>query len=136
MQFFQQNVYFLEYAYNAKSGSCYKLHATPLNWTDAYNVCSAEQSYLAVLNNWMEVDELVKLTETGPKDWIAGSYLRGMYHVGFHNRFNDGWSTVKGTVTSKFHRFFFGTGRKIIRCGKEALSTILLNIFFCYQVLV
>lgn len=88
----------LDYTYNEKSGNCYKLHSVPLNWTDAYNVCSSEQSYLSVVNNWLELEDLVKLTETGPKTWDAGSYIRGMYHLGFHNRFNEGWQTVKGTA--------------------------------------
>nr|QWY13112.1 IML15 [Mythimna separata] len=87
----------LDYSLNEKSGKCYKVHSVPLNWTDAYNVCSSEQSYLSVANSWLEINDLVKLTETKLKDWNGGSYLRGIYHLGFHSRFNEGWQTVQGT---------------------------------------
>ncbi|KAJ8732163.1 hypothetical protein PYW08_014893 [Mythimna loreyi] len=93
----QCNMPDLDYKYNEKTGKCYKIHPVPLNWTEAYNVCSSEQSHLPVANDWVVINTLVKLFETAPKEWNAGSYLRGIYHLGIHNRFNDGWQTVKGT---------------------------------------
>ncbi|KAJ8725740.1 hypothetical protein PYW08_003923 [Mythimna loreyi] len=72
------------------------LHATPLNWTEANAACRVEQSYLAKVNNRLDADYLAKLTETTPKPKVKGNYQRGIYHLGFYNRFNEGWQTIGG----------------------------------------
>ncbi|XP_072943532.1 macrophage mannose receptor 1-like [Epargyreus clarus] len=82
------------YKYNQDLARCYKFHLTPKNWTDAYTICYAEQSYLAVINSDAEAAYLVNMTAEAPKDNVQGDYLRGAVHLGFHNR--DGWITVKG----------------------------------------
>lgn len=91
-----------DYIFNEEIGRCYKFHQTPKNWTDAYSVCSAEQSYLAVINTQAEADLLVRLTEIKTRDKVAGNYLSGAVHLGFHNRLNEGWQAVGGK-----HRFAF-----------------------------
>ncbi|KAJ8722624.1 hypothetical protein PYW07_003804 [Mythimna separata] len=93
---YQCNLPNLDYSYNKDNGKCYKLHTSPLSWTEAYAACKLEQSYLAVISNSQETDYLVKLTDSTPKPRIKGEYQRGIYHLGFHNRFNEGWQTVKG----------------------------------------
>ncbi|KAJ8722474.1 hypothetical protein PYW07_003654 [Mythimna separata] len=85
------------YIYNQDIGKCYKLHTTPMNWADAYTMCQIELTSLAVVNNRMEADYLVKLTETIPEPLVAKQYQQGIYHVGFHNRFQEGWQTAEGT---------------------------------------
>lgn len=86
------------YHYNKDFGKCYKFHLSPMNWTDAHAVCSAEQSYLAVINSQSEADYLVKITEEAPKSKVKGNFLSGAVYLGFHNRDNDGWKTIKGTT--------------------------------------
>lgn len=66
-------------------------------WTEAYGVCRAEQSYLVVINNTLEADYLSSLTNSVANKRAEGIYQRGIYHVGVHNRLNEGWQTVTGT---------------------------------------
>ncbi|KAJ8725868.1 hypothetical protein PYW08_004051 [Mythimna loreyi] len=87
----------LDYIYNQDIGKCYKLHRTPMTWADAYAMCQIESTSLAVINNQMEADYLAKLTKTTPEPMVAEQYQQGIYHVGFHNRFREGWQTVEGT---------------------------------------
>ncbi|KAJ8725734.1 hypothetical protein PYW08_003917 [Mythimna loreyi] len=87
----------LDYTLSKQSAKCYKLHTTPLNWNEAYSQCQLEQSSLAVINNNYERDFLVKLLESTPRPRVTTQYQRGMYHLGFYNKLNQGWQTVKGT---------------------------------------
>ncbi|KAJ8719146.1 hypothetical protein PYW07_016702 [Mythimna separata] len=87
----------LDYTYDKDIGKCYKVHTTPMNWTDAYATCRAELTSLAMISNRMEAEYLGRLTESTPKPRVCGKYQKGLYHVGFHNRFNEGWQTVAGT---------------------------------------
>ncbi|KAJ8722599.1 hypothetical protein PYW07_003779 [Mythimna separata] len=87
----------LDYTYNKDIGKCYKLHTTPMNWTDAYAMCRTELTSLAIISNRMEAEYLGRLTKSTPKPRVSGKYQKGLYHVGFHNRFNEGWQTVAGT---------------------------------------
>ncbi|KOB77180.1 C-type lectin 10 [Operophtera brumata] len=52
----------VDYELDAALGKCYKFHLNPLSWSDAYGVCSAEQSYLAVINR-------TPLTDSGYSNW-------------------------------------------------------------------
>lgn len=88
----------LDYLYNSEIGRCYKFHKTPKNWTDAYAVCSAEQSYLAVINTQLEASDLVRLTETYTKNKVTANPTCTAIHLGFHNRMNEGWLAVRGTT--------------------------------------
>lgn len=67
-----------------------------MNWTDAHAMCSVEQSYLAIINTQAEADYLVKITEEAPKSKVKGNFLSGAVYLGYHNRDNDGWKTIKG----------------------------------------
>ncbi|KAJ8725737.1 hypothetical protein PYW08_003920 [Mythimna loreyi] len=87
----------LDYTLSSDIGKCYKLHTTPLKWNEAYAICELEQSSLAVINNKRERDFLVKLAESTPRPRVKTQYQRGIYHLGFHNKLNQGWQTVKGT---------------------------------------
>ncbi|KAJ8722602.1 hypothetical protein PYW07_003782 [Mythimna separata] len=89
-----------DYIFNKNNRKCYKVHTTPLNWTEAYTTCRREQSHLAVVTNKHEVDYLVNLTESTPTPRVKNDFEKGVYHLGFHNRFNEGWQTVKGTPMS------------------------------------
>ncbi|KAJ8725736.1 hypothetical protein PYW08_003919 [Mythimna loreyi] len=84
------------YIFSYTTGKCYKLHTTPLNWTEANDRCQLEQSSLAVINDRLEAEFLVKLTESTPKPRLKKKYQRGIYHLGFHNRLNEGWQTITG----------------------------------------
>ena len=86
-----------DYTLSNDIGKCYKLHTTPAKWSEAYSICQLEQSNLAIINNRREAEFLVKFTEFTPKPRVKGKYQRGIYHLGFHNKLNDGWKTVKGT---------------------------------------
>uniref|UniRef100_A0A2A4JYM8 C-type lectin domain-containing protein n=1 Tax=Heliothis virescens TaxID=7102 RepID=A0A2A4JYM8_HELVI len=86
-----------DYTFNKDIGKCYKLHTTPLSWSNAYGVCTIEQSHLAVINSQMEADYLASLVASAPAPKVEGNYMRGIYHLGFHNKFNEGWRTIKDT---------------------------------------
>ena len=91
-----KNLLFTGYSFDSDTGNCYKLHTTPLNWTDAHAACRAERSYLAVINNQLEADFLANLTKSSSNQRVRGNYYRGIYHLGFHNKYDDGWQTVTG----------------------------------------
>ncbi|KAJ8725741.1 hypothetical protein PYW08_003924 [Mythimna loreyi] len=86
----------LDYTFNNKNGKCYKLHTTPLNWNEAKAVCQLEQSSLAKVHNQLDADYLAKLTKSTPIPRVKAKYQRGIYHLGFYNRLNEGWRTVGG----------------------------------------
>ncbi|XP_072943530.1 lymphocyte antigen 75-like [Epargyreus clarus] len=94
------------YKYNKQMDRCYKFHLTPANWTEAYTICHAEQSYLAIINSQLEDEVLINITAAAPKDNIEGSYLRGAVHLGFHDK-NGIWETIKGVP---LHDSGFGHG--------------------------
>ncbi|KAJ8722595.1 hypothetical protein PYW07_003775 [Mythimna separata] len=97
---YECNMSKLGYIFNKDTGKCYKLHATPLNWKDAYTACRLEQSSLAIVNGRKELEFLAKLTESAAKLRLRTNYLRGIFHLGFHNQDNECWQTVKGTPLS------------------------------------
>ncbi|KAJ8722601.1 hypothetical protein PYW07_003781 [Mythimna separata] len=89
-----------DYTLNEDNGKCYKVHTTPLSWFDAYATCRRAKSHLAVISDQSAnqlLDYLVNLTESTLKPRVKENYQSGIYHVGFHNRFIEGWQTVKGT---------------------------------------
>ncbi|XP_028170786.1 macrophage mannose receptor 1-like [Ostrinia furnacalis] len=86
----------MDYVFNEALGKCYKFHLDPRTWREAYAVCSAESSYLAIIDSQAEADHLVKITAEAPKDDVQGDFLRGAVHLGFHKR-KDGWKTIRGT---------------------------------------
>ncbi|KAF9421847.1 hypothetical protein HW555_002287 [Spodoptera exigua] len=122
----------LDYVYNEQIGRCYKFHLNPLNWTEAYAVCNAEQSYLAVINTQPEADYLVALTESVPKDKVPGNYMRGAVHLGFHNRANEGWQAVRGTSLDDTGYTCWGTnqpdGGEKEQCGSMFYNGLLNDI--------
>lgn len=67
-----------------------------MNWSEAYSVCSHEQSYLAIINNQFEADYLSKLIKDAPKENILEPHLAGAVHLGIHNLTGEGWDTIKG----------------------------------------
>nr|UEP64337.1 teratocyte lectin c-type domain [Cotesia flavipes] len=87
----------MDYNYNENLGKCYKFHLKPRTWPDAYVICNAEQSYLAVIDSPAEANYLKELTDKTSKDNIRGDYLKGAVLLGFHNRSGDGWKTIKGS---------------------------------------
>ncbi|CAB3234687.1 unnamed protein product [Arctia plantaginis] len=87
----------LDYKLNKKLGRCYKFHMKPQDWSGANGVCSYEKSYLAVINSKQEADFLAILTESMPKKKFNEDFMPGVVLLGFHDRYEEGWETVKGT---------------------------------------
>ncbi|CAH0604796.1 unnamed protein product [Chrysodeixis includens] len=81
-----------DYKFIKDVGKCYKFHNTAMTWTEAYAACSAEQAYLAIINNQVEADYLELLAN------IPGNEETEAVHLGFHNRDGEGWQTVRGTT--------------------------------------
>ncbi|RVE55020.1 hypothetical protein evm_000439 [Chilo suppressalis] len=92
------NIPAIGYNYSETVGNCYKLHLIPRTWTDAFIICNAEHSYLAIVDSNAEAEYLKQLFLNAPKNNIVGDYLRDEVLLGFHNRNGDGWKTVKGTA--------------------------------------
>lgn len=59
-------------------------------------MCNAEQSYLAVINSQSEADYLAVLTAAAPKYKVNENFQSGVVLLGFHNRLDEGWETVRG----------------------------------------
>ncbi|KAJ8725733.1 hypothetical protein PYW08_003916 [Mythimna loreyi] len=128
----QCNIPDVDYIYNNVNGNCYKLHTTPMSWTEAYAVCQAEQSTLAVVRSQSDADFLAKLSESTPKPRVTGKYQRGIYHLGFHNRLNEGWQTVTGTPLNINDDVWFAQQQPEINdpeeCGSMLYTGRLINI--------
>ncbi|KAJ8722489.1 hypothetical protein PYW07_003669 [Mythimna separata] len=90
----------LGYTFSEDTGKCYKLHTTPLNWTEADTVCRTEQSHLAVINEKLEADYLANFTKSASRRRIKGDYLKGIFHAGFQKKLYEDWQTVRGTPIS------------------------------------
>ncbi|XP_026329613.1 secretory phospholipase A2 receptor-like isoform X2 [Hyposmocoma kahamanoa] len=90
-----------DYKFEQQFRKCYKFHLTPKNWTEASTTCSAEQSYLAIIESQAEADYLVKMTADAPKNKVTGDFMSGAVHLGFHNKNSEGWKTVKGVPLSE-----------------------------------
>ncbi|CAG4910852.1 unnamed protein product [Colias eurytheme] len=97
-----------KYEYSEKLGRCYKFHSTPMKWTDAYVVCSAEQSYLAIIDSQEEADHLANLTNNANKD-IGGDFLGGAVHLGFVQK--NEWRSIKGMPFKSLGYTRWGNGQ-------------------------
>uniref|UniRef100_A0A2A4K0G1 C-type lectin domain-containing protein n=1 Tax=Heliothis virescens TaxID=7102 RepID=A0A2A4K0G1_HELVI len=123
----QCNIPNLDYVFNLEQGRCYKFHKKPMNWTDAYAACNAEQSYLAVINTQSEADLLVRMTEAVIKTKATGT---GAVHLGFHNRLDEGWQAVRGTALEDTGYALWGRIKdgERERCGSMFYNGLLNDI--------
>ncbi|XP_026329389.1 macrophage mannose receptor 1-like [Hyposmocoma kahamanoa] len=125
-----------DYIFNQKLGKCYKFHLTPKNWTDAITTCSAEQSYLAIIESQVEADHLVQMTADAPKHKVHGDYLAGTVHLGFHKKYSDEWKTIKGVPLYNSGYAKWGGGQPDNRGGTEVCGSMFydggLNDMSCY----
>ncbi|XP_034830263.1 C-type mannose receptor 2-like [Maniola hyperantus] len=89
-----------EYNLDPRTGSCYKFHRVPRNWTRAYMTCAAEGGHLAVVNSETEANVLRELFEKTPANSIISAIpgiMRDIMHVGFHDWSERGvWTTIHG----------------------------------------
>ncbi|KOB73959.1 C-type lectin 10 [Operophtera brumata] len=106
----------MDYELDAALGKCYKFHLNPLSWSDAYGACSAEQSYLAVINSQLEADHLVNRTARAPKDNVEGDYLRGAEHRGYSNW---GYTQPDGKGEEKCGSMFYTGQLNDIGCHRR-----------------
>lgn len=60
---------------------CYKFHATPKSWYDAYKTCSAEQAHLVILNSDQEAQDCLDMFKKYGKR--TGNYLETFVWFGF-----------------------------------------------------
>ncbi|KAJ8722623.1 hypothetical protein PYW07_003803 [Mythimna separata] len=103
-----------------------------MSWTEAYAVCQVEQSTLAVVRTRSDADFLKKLTETTTKPTFKEKYQRGIYHLGFHNRLNEGWQTVTGepmnSDTDAWFDHYQPERNDAKQCGSMLYTGLLINI--------
>ncbi|XP_028170800.1 CD209 antigen-like protein E isoform X3 [Ostrinia furnacalis] len=86
---------YLDYEFDETLGKCYKFYSEPRTWRDAYVACSAELSYLAIIDSQAEADHLAKITTDAPKE-DSQNALEDTVFLGF-NKLRKGWKTIKGT---------------------------------------
>ncbi|KAF9421848.1 hypothetical protein HW555_002288, partial [Spodoptera exigua] len=84
------------YTFNEYTGNCYKFHTKPMTWFDAYRTCIMEQSNLAMIDSELQRNLLRNLTKDAVTIRIQEAYQKGIFHLGFHNRYDHGWETTKG----------------------------------------
>ncbi|XP_021181291.3 C-type mannose receptor 2 [Helicoverpa armigera] len=128
----QCNIPNLDYVFNLELGRCYKFHSAPKNWTEAYAACSAEQSYLAVINTQAEADLLVRTAEAASQRQARRTELTGVVHLGFHNRLDEGWQAVGGIALEDTGYAVWGSnqpdGGSQERCGAMSSNGLLHDI--------
>ncbi|CAH0701709.1 unnamed protein product [Spodoptera exigua] len=91
------------YTFNEYTGNCYKLHTKPMTWFDAYRTCIMEQSNLAMIDSELQRNLLRNLTKDAVTIRIQEAYQKGIFHLGFHNRYDHGWATTKGKPLEMVH---------------------------------
>ncbi|KAF9790181.1 hypothetical protein SFRURICE_010841 [Spodoptera frugiperda] len=96
------------YIFSEETGNCYKLHTKPLNWIDAYATCLLERTTLAVIDSPSERDFLANLAIRAATHLISETYQKGIFHLGFHNRHNTGWTTVRGNPIVTDNEYWWG----------------------------
>ncbi|XP_050558947.1 C-type mannose receptor 2 isoform X7 [Spodoptera frugiperda] len=96
------------YIFSEETGNCYKLHTKPLNWIDAYATCLLERTTLAVIDSTSERDFLANLAIRAATHLISETYQKGIFHLGFHNRHNTGWTTVRGNPIVTDNEYWWG----------------------------
>ncbi|XP_013169530.1 PREDICTED: macrophage mannose receptor 1-like [Papilio xuthus] len=86
-----------EYAFDARTGSCYKFHSVPRTWSRAYMACSAEGGHLAIINNDAEATVIRELFAKHPGGSMIGNFWKDVAFVGFHDWNEHGeWLTIHG----------------------------------------
>nr|AQY54447.1 immulectin 11 [Hepialus xiaojinensis] len=81
---------------------CYKLHLNPKTWSEAYTICHAEQSYLAVPTNKKESDLLKEMLAKHPENTLNDNFYKNGAYLGFHDQFTEGeYVTVFGEPLSQ-----------------------------------
>ncbi|XP_021181367.3 C-type mannose receptor 2 [Helicoverpa armigera] len=120
----------MDYTYNRDAGKCYKVHTTPVTWTEAKAICEAEQTQLAVINNKADAEYLASLIESTPTPRTADNYMRGVYHMGFHNTYGAGWFTVKDLALTASPDMWWGNNipKGDYQCGSMFFNGQLNNI--------
>ncbi|XP_045771390.1 C-type mannose receptor 2-like [Maniola jurtina] len=96
------------YEFSAKTGSCYKLHKTPLIWAQAFKVCSAEGGYLAIINSR---DEASVIKDINSRHNPTGSKFEVTY-IGLVDWSKDRvWRTVHGQLLEEVGYAEWGIGQ-------------------------
>uniref|UniRef100_A0A2A4JZ93 C-type lectin domain-containing protein n=1 Tax=Heliothis virescens TaxID=7102 RepID=A0A2A4JZ93_HELVI len=88
------NMPYMDYTYNNATGKCYKVHTNPSTWIQARARCDDELTNLAVVSTKEEAEYLTRLIESTPIPRTAENYMRGIYHMGFHNIYKTGWKNA------------------------------------------
>lgn len=86
-----------EYFHDENTNRCYKLHTTPKTWSKAFEICHAEQSYLATINSKEEANLLTNKLTLHPPDSLPGNFVKDGVYLGFSDLFTEGeFLTIKG----------------------------------------
>ncbi|KAJ0176910.1 hypothetical protein K1T71_006919 [Dendrolimus kikuchii] len=84
------------YAYETRTGSCYKFHDHAQTWNRAYMTCEAEGAHLAIMDTAAETQVLKEIISEHPKTKIYGAKYDHVL-VGFHDWGDAGvWTTIHG----------------------------------------
>ncbi|XP_047995348.1 hemolymph lipopolysaccharide-binding protein-like [Leguminivora glycinivorella] len=85
------------YTLNIKTGSCYKFHRSPQNWTQAFAACSGEGGHLAIINDNVEATAIRDLYGKYPDSAMPGNFEKQMAHIGVTDWGQQGlWVTIHG----------------------------------------
>lgn len=78
---------------------CYKFHATPRSWHDAFKVCLAERAHLVILNSLQEAQHCAKTFNEYPNKSVKGNNQFNMW-FGFNDLVVPGeFKTIEGMFT-------------------------------------
>ncbi|KAJ8715424.1 hypothetical protein PYW07_009906 [Mythimna separata] len=91
-----------EYRLDVKTGSCYKFHIVPRNFSRAFLACSAEGSHLAIINSDQEAEVLKNLFAKYPAAKMVGNFWKDVAFIGAHNWGEPAdWRTIHGETLSE-----------------------------------
>ncbi|XP_063372400.1 hemolymph lipopolysaccharide-binding protein-like [Cydia amplana] len=133
------NVTYPGYAWEPRTGSCYKFHRAAQPWDAALATCRAEGAQLAVLNSDTESEVLAAIFKKNPSYTITGTDTffdaRDYALVGFADSYGHGtWTTIHGVSLAEAGFEGWASGQPdhmltgIERCGSIYRNGLLNNV--------
>lgn len=89
----------IDYRFTKVTNRCYKFHAKPAKWQEAFRICSNEGANLAIINSEQEAELFVVLFKKYPIGSLRGTFNKHILHLGFSDLVNtDNYKTVNGEI--------------------------------------
>ncbi|CAH0719677.1 unnamed protein product, partial [Brenthis ino] len=115
------------YQLDMRTGNCYKFHAEAKSWVEAYEICFAEQAYLAIINSYAEARILADIFANYPSFTIHADHPNTMSIGIIDWQHNRDWYTIHGESIKDAGYSSWSMGEPSNSDGDEYCGTIFRN---------